>query len=224
MYTFTVMPPLAVLQSSLFKDNMKKWDMERFVQLIRFKFESTNNENSFQPYHLDTLVQALFSSNELQSALTVFDHKGRPSKYQAPASPITPQQNLTKLNTMVTNMDFFDRLFTHKVVNKQTKTLCKCFDIYLEEYGLTISDKLKKMLLCNVNPLPFELEEALADDMARGETYMQAYLPEETNEFIYHILKRLVFGGSMNQYDDTIETYLECTKLLYKELVTYVCM
>lgn len=43
----------------------------------------------------------------------------------------------------------------------------------------------------------------------------------EKREFIYRVLKLLVLGGSLCQYEDRIQPYLEVTKSLYKDLIRY---
>ena len=39
---------------------------------------------------------------------------------------------------------------------------------------------------------------------------------EMRNEFLFHIFKRLVVGGSLCQFEDYIDDYLEMTKKFYK--------
>ena len=39
-------------------------------------------------------------------------------------------------------------------------------------------------------------------------------------EFLFHIFKRIVIGGSLCQYEDTVFEYLNMTKSFYKDLVS----
>jgi hypothetical protein len=43
---------------------------------------------------------------------------------------------------------------------------------------------------------------------------------EERQEFIFHIFTRCIVGGSMCQFDDQIEPYLEMTKSIYKDMIS----
>ena len=40
------------------------------------------------------------------------------------------------------------------------------------------------------------------------------------NEFIFKLFQMLVIGGSICQYEDNVEEYLDVLKNLYKDLVT----
>lgn len=72
----------------------------------------------------------------------------------------------------------------------------KCMD---EQHGdMIVSDLLREMLL--------------NEDSERADLYND----EEQNEFIFHIFKILVMGGSLCQPDDNINVYLDATKQIYK--------
>jgi hypothetical protein len=43
---------------------------------------------------------------------------------------------------------------------------------------------------------------------------------DQRDEFLFHIFKRIVVGGSLYQYENTIELYLEMTKTFYKDIVS----
>lgn len=47
------------------------------------------------------------------------------------------------------------------------------------------------------------------------------YTTEEREEFIFRILQMLVLGGTLCQYEDTIDPYLDMTKLIYKDLIRF---
>ncbi len=44
---------------------------------------------------------------------------------------------------------------------------------------------------------------------------------DERDEFLFRVLKALVVGGGMCQFDDKFDTYAEMTKHLYKDLIRY---
>lgn len=45
------------------------------------------------------------------------------------------------------------------------------------------------------------------------------YSQNERSEFIFKLFQLLVLGGEYCQYEDTLDKYLETTKILYKDLV-----
>jgi len=47
-------------------------------------------------------------------------------------------------------------------------------------------------------------------------------LAEERQEFLFHLFRRLVFGGAICQYEDTVYPYLHTLRALYKDVVSSV--
>ena len=45
------------------------------------------------------------------------------------------------------------------------------------------------------------------------------YSTKERNEFIFRLFKHLCIGGVVCQYEDSIQSYIDVTKSIYKELV-----
>ena len=52
--------------------------------------------------------------------------------------------------------------------------------------------------------------------------YFDLYSEAEQDELLFRLFKHLCLGGSVCQYEDTVEPYLQATKLIYKDLVRYV--
>ena len=52
------------------------------------------------------------------------------------------------------------------------------------------------------------------------ENYEKLQEDQYSNEFIFCLFKFLVLGGGMCQSDEMVAEYLECTKSLYKDLVS----
>jgi len=44
---------------------------------------------------------------------------------------------------------------------------------------------------------------------------------EERNEFLFLLFQHLCLGGSVCQYEDTVQPYLDATKAIYKDLIRY---
>eukprot|EP00350_Pseudokeronopsis_sp_OXSARD2_P013345 CAMPEP_0170546238 /NCGR_PEP_ID=MMETSP0211-20121228/4615_1 /TAXON_ID=311385 /ORGANISM="Pseudokeronopsis sp., Strain OXSARD2" /LENGTH=112 /DNA_ID=CAMNT_0010850605 /DNA_START=389 /DNA_END=723 /DNA_ORIENTATION=- len=53
-----------------------------------------------------------------------------------------------------------------------------------------------------------------------SEYFMELQEEAIQNEFIFNLFKLISLGGSMCQYEDNVEEYLNVTKRLYKDLVT----
>ncbi|XP_008202253.1 cilia- and flagella-associated protein 300-like isoform X2 [Nasonia vitripennis] len=86
----------------------------------------------------------------------------------------------------------------NKIVHNSGVT-CKRFDTDIE--GFTVSDNLRGMIL---------------DEYC--EEY-QLFNSEERAEFIFRIFEMLVLGGSLCQFEEELQPYLDTTKKIYKELV-----
>jgi hypothetical protein len=69
--------------------------------------------------------------------------------------------------------------------------------------GMHLFDKLRQALV---------LEESDAYETLSQDKY--------SGEFIFNLMRFLVLGGGMCQYDSNIADYLECTKTLYKDLIS----
>lgn len=52
-----------------------------------------------------------------------------------------------------------------------------------------------------------------------GSEHYTIYSEKERKELLFKLFQLLVVGGSMNQYEDLIAPYLDCTRTLYKSLV-----
>lgn len=106
-----------------------------------------------------------------------------------------------KLRVSVTSMSFFDRLVQAGFVS-ESGALRRCVDEVYD--GATASDLLKEML---VNPDSEKLDAVFTAD-------------HDQQEFIFHLLRALVIGGSMCQSDESFQPYEDMLKLLYKALIS----
>uniref|UniRef100_A0A7M4F954 Cilia- and flagella-associated protein 300 n=1 Tax=Crocodylus porosus TaxID=8502 RepID=A0A7M4F954_CROPO len=96
------------------------------------------------------------------------------------------------------SMSFFDRLYTEGVV-RETGHIVKCYDEYYDD--ILISDELRKVLL---------LEDS---------DHFDLFSQSEREEFLFCLFKHLCLGGTLCQFEDVLDPYLETTKALYKDLV-----
>ena len=104
------------------------------------------------------------------------------------------------LNTQATNMDLFDPIYENDIVTLDTGYIHQDYDQVVED--ITVSDKLRQALL-------------VEDSEPYG-----VFNQDQRDEFLFHIFKRIVIGGSLCQYEERIEPYLEMTKNFYKDIVS----
>ena len=103
-------------------------------------------------------------------------------------------------NASLLNTNFLDRLIEADLVSGNGE-INQMIPKYKDD--LEISTKLLQMLL------KYELEE---DDIS--------YLFDDIdNELLFDIFKILMIGGKYNQRDFDIDTYRECLKQIYRQLV-----
>jgi cilia- and flagella-associated protein 300 len=50
--------------------------------------------------------------------------------------------------------------------------------------------------------------------------YYDIFDENQRNEFLFHLFKNLCLGGSLCQYEERIDEYLNVTKLLYKQVLS----
>ncbi|KAF7473161.1 Hypothetical predicted protein [Marmota monax] len=97
------------------------------------------------------------------------------------------------------SMSFFNRLYDEDIV-RDNGHIVKCLDSFCDPF--LISDELRKVLL--------------VEDSEKYEVFRQP----DREEFLFCLFKHLCLGGSLCQYEDVLNPYLETTKLIYKDLVS----
>ena len=149
---------------------------------------------SFTMTDLDRFLKDLFNDNTIK-------------KNFPPLSHIIPKEgNEVKnfkykiLRTQATNLDIFDCLYENDIVTPETGYIHQDYDINVDDF--IVSDKLRQSLI---------IEES--------EPYL-AFDDEKRDEFLFHIFKRIVLGGSLCQNEEKIDPYLDMTKFFYKDLVS----
>lgn len=97
-------------------------------------------------------------------------------------------------------MAYFEFLEEYRIVNNANGTIRGCMDEWFE--GMQLSNKLKTALCWE-----------------EDENYETLQQDKYSNEFIFCLLKFLTLGGGLSQHDPLISEYLECVKLMYKDLI-----
>ena len=175
------------------KENFKileKWGLSQNMELVKFRFNT-----SFELQDLQRFLKDLFNDPIVRK------------NFPPLTSVILPddQKEIENfkykvLNTRATNMDIFDTLYENDIVTLDTGYIHQDYDVYVED--ITVSDKLKQAML-----------------VEDSEAY-SIFSQDQRDEFLFHIFKRIVVGGSLCQYENTIEPYLEMTKAFYKDIVS----
>ena len=175
------------------KENFKtleKWSLIKNMELVKFRFNT-----SFELQDLQRFLKDLFNDPIVKK------------NFPPLTSVILPDEQkeienfkYKVLSTRATNMDLFDVMYENDIVTLDTGYIHQDYDIYVED--ITVSDKLKQALL-----------------VEDSEAY-SVFSQDQRDEFLFHIFKRLVIGGSLCQYENTVEPYLEMTKDFYKDIVS----
>ncbi|XP_014209076.1 uncharacterized protein C11orf70 homolog [Copidosoma floridanum] len=169
---------------------LKKWGLLGNIGIQDFCFNEP-----FQPYNKYHIAEQFFKSPVVANSLKLkVGDAWMVQGIKATSVDVTPVQ-CTALN-----MSFFDKLKNpeNKIVSL-SGAICKQCDVEIE--GFIVSDKLRAMILDEDN-----------------ERY-SLYGPEERDEFIFRLFEMLVLGGSLCQYEDELQPYLDVTRKIYKDLV-----
>jgi len=176
------------------KDKWLQWDMQGHFQAMKFAFDAP-----FAEFEKDRFLTEFFNDPNVQQTLQVV-HSGLAGGGKVNWGSIGAVQAVQskKLTTNILSLDFFDR-FGDAGITRGEGHIQGCVE---EPYRDTIiHHRIQECMLVEDSE-----DYSIFDDAERG-------------EFIFHIFKRLVLGGGLNQWDDKTEPYLTATKLLYKDLV-----
>lgn len=117
---------------------------------------------------------------------------------------------LVPLRTTATSMNLFDPL---------DGPIAQCAEVLFD--GVPAHDVLRRRLMVlecatTVDGVPCD---AIDDDDLLFEDDI-SNLPDDRDEFLFHIFSLLAIGGAMCQHDVDLDAYLATTKALYRDLVT----
>ncbi|XP_014472654.1 PREDICTED: uncharacterized protein C11orf70 homolog [Dinoponera quadriceps] len=167
-----------------------KWGLKGNFVIQNFSFNEP-----FQHYHKYQLVDAFFKDDSV--AKVILSKQGDAWVRQGiQASSVEIKQ----VPCTVLNMTFFNKLKDpSNGITYSSGTISKRYDTQVEDF--LISDNLRGMLL--------------DED---SEEY-NLYAEDERKEFVFRIFQMLVLGGTLCQFEDTLQPYLDVTKSIYKDLV-----
>ena len=175
------------------KENFKtleKWGLSQHMELVKFRFNTSFELKDLQRFLKDLFNDPIVKKNFPPLTLIILPDEQKEIE----------NFKYKVLNTQATNMDLFDPIYENDIVTLDTGYIHQDYDQYVED--ITVSDKLKQALL---------IEES--------EPYA-VFSQDQRDEFLFHIFKRIVIGGSLCQYEDRIDPYLNMTKAFYKDIVS----
>ncbi|XP_076763236.1 cilia- and flagella-associated protein 300 [Xylocopa sonorina] len=191
-YTFVpfTQKTLMGINNKTVQEFLSKWGIKGNFIIQHFSFNEP-----FQQYHKYHLAEAFFKDDSVAKELLT-----KQGNYWVKQGILASNVEIKPVPCSVLNMSFFNKLKDPKnrIVHK-SGTICKTYDMELQNF--LVSDNLRRMLLD---------EECLEYHL---------YLKDEREEFIFRIFQMLVLGGTLCQYEDTLNPYLEVTKAIYKDLV-----
>ena len=175
------------------KENFKtleKWGLSKNMELVKFRFNTSFELKDLQRFLKDLFNDPIVKKNFPPLTLVILPDEQKEIE----------NFKYKVLHTQATNMDLFDPIYENDIVTLDTGYIHQDYDQYVED--ITVSDKLKQALL---------IEES--------EPY-GVFSQDQRDEFLFHIFKRIVIGGSLCQYEERVEPYLEMTKDFYKDIVS----
>lgn len=207
------------------RSHMKKWDLGANSQVLRFRYTKPFHKMDPEPFLRD-----FFNSPAVREHFQVVDAKGRwrgiGETAAAPGAAVSGGRSdgdaaddnnhagVSRLSSKCVrvkhelvpcsaiSMAFFDKIYAADeppIVREGTEFINKCLDDVVE--GFPVADALREFLL-----------------REESDNY-ELYSPEERSEFLFRLLQHCCLGGSMCQFEDHLDTYLDVAKRLYKALV-----
>ena len=194
-----IFTPLAASSEDIFSDKstaefLNKWGLSNSLFKLTFSLD-----RPFREYQAEKIVRDFFT--DANNSIYLKSPPGVSINLNMDSFSIAP------IACTVTSMEFFERLYVEAslespgLVRKSGK-ICGCFeDVF---YGMYIGDELRKMFVSDESD------------------HIGIFSEAEMNEFIYYLLKLVCLGGSINQYEDTLQPYLEVVLQLYRNLISVV--
>eukprot|EP00045_Choanoeca_perplexa_P011705 m.124986 g.124986 ORF g.124986 m.124986 type:complete len:257 (+) comp15730_c0_seq1:151-921(+) len=180
------------LDKKEYKELLNKWSLDATLRGTSYNFDQP-----FHSYDLDAFLKDLFECPEFQASQPVLAtvHGAWTTLQGAKADKLRKR----KVASSALSMSFFDRLYDNGVL-RSDGSIKGCIPEWVEGYEIN-SELLKALWM---------------EDSDQYDIFDQ----EERDELIFRLFAHLIYGGPLNQYDDTIGPYFDITRDLYKDLVS----
>jgi hypothetical protein len=183
-------------------DSLEKWGLSPASMLGQHYACDT----VFRRGSANEFLLALFNNDSFRANFQVTDGKGGLRNW-APHARVTAV-NFVPVKATATSLDMFEKLERANIV-RENGNIARCMDIYLPG-GVTVANLLRAVLMLPEVEQPDDLQ--CMDDEHKFTT-------DERSEFLYHVMRRVVSGGALCQWDDEMEPYREACRSLYKDMV-----
>lgn len=160
------------------------------LELFKFRFNI-----AFDVKHIDAFLKGFLSSTEVLSVCQGLQATIR-NKENQEVSKIKAE----RLSTSAVNMDILDVMYDKEIVSKSSGRIKQDWEEYYE--GILLPDKLKSSLV------------------KEEDENFTVWSHDTRREFLFRIFSHIVIGGSLCQYEDYVQEYVNITKAFYKDLVT----
>lgn len=220
---------------------ISKWGLGESMSCLQFSYEMITDSDTYANSKSATVqgqvhaallpefIVALLNSDEFLKHFKCGDGHGNGGNknsvsvsYPSPVSAV----KLQILRAKETTLDLFDRLVApsrditdpeerNKKLHPRMRDIptqivrdnghvCNMADVFLP-CGITVSDQLRGLFMLSEEENP--------------ECY-EIFSEEERNEFLWHVMWRLLAGGAVNQYEDEFEPYKDACREVYKSLIS----
>lgn len=173
-----------------------------------FAFYQFQFDRPFTRSHIHDFLRSLFNSDAFRAEFRLGDGRGGTSTFWGPS--VVRQVDYSSLTSTSTNLDLLDdTICNDDIVRKETGRISGMADVYLPG-GVTVGDRLRGLFMLDPEEHP---------QLSHPEDY-DAVTPEVRNEFLWHVLWRVVAGGAMNQWDDNFSVYKNVVRDLYRDMIS----
>eukprot|EP00698_Gefionella_okellyi_P004132 TRINITY_DN13868_c0_g1_i1.p1 TRINITY_DN13868_c0_g1~~TRINITY_DN13868_c0_g1_i1.p1 ORF type:complete len:271 (-),score=50.11 TRINITY_DN13868_c0_g1_i1:8-820(-) len=169
---------------------LEKWGLLSHTQFFKFRYDEL-----VRKYDLPRFLTAFFASPDVRQHFQVLTRSG---SWSHTGGSKVDKVEMEELRCGQLSMEFFDRLTSAGVV-RQSGYIMKCME---DEYdGVLCPDELHMVF------------------MNEDSEHYSIYNDDDRKELLFGILRQLVLGGGVNQYEDIMQPYLDVTKTIYKDMV-----
>ncbi|XP_068603646.1 cilia- and flagella-associated protein 300 [Brachionichthys hirsutus] len=162
----------------------------KWSMLGRISAQSYSFDQTFYPYNSEKLAMCFFTDPDVVSSLPM--NAGARVPLDKPVLSV----DVESVPCTRVSMELFDPVYSCGIV-LPTGHVAK----YIHDtYGY--DDKLRQMV------------------QDEDSEHYDVFGPEERGEFLFRLFKHLYFGGTLCQYEDSVDPYLCIAKQIYKDLIS----
>lgn len=177
-------------------EKWEKWGLSpKVMQLKAFQFD-----NLYRRGMADDFILSLFQSPEVQTHVQLGDGRGGTTAFP---TVNTAKVHYRELTTNAISLDLFNPAVENEnIVRGDDGDVRRMMDVYLPD-GITVSDQWRSLFM-----------------LGEESEYYDTFSEEQKREFLYHLMWRIVAGGALNQWEDSVNVYKDFAREFYKDLVS----